>query len=176
MTTTTENYLTRSQIIDICTERDGYFCYLCAEDFDDTIRGRELTIDHVQPLSKGGTWDIGNLALACRKCNQEKADREFLPDGTLEPRAEREGYQQRRANRERILEQFCDLCENGRLLVPEEYCPTCFRGAKPFPTTMRRQPKDCSHSGYEWCWMDACGLIDRVPAWEYVLDAGTLDD
>jgi len=35
---------------------------------------RQLTIDHIIPLSKGGTWHIANLVLACKPCNNAKAD------------------------------------------------------------------------------------------------------
>jgi hypothetical protein len=176
--TTNENYLTRQEIIDIVTERDGFFCYLCdVVTFSDTERGMEMTLDHVQPLSKGGTWHVDNIKFAHRKCNQEKADREFLEDGVLEPRPVRMGYQQRKQNKQQVLAGFCELCADGRLLMPDEYCPECFRNAVPFPATMKRKPSECSHSGYEWCWMDACGIIDRIPAWQYVLDAeNSLDD
>jgi 5-methylcytosine-specific restriction endonuclease McrA len=33
-----------------------------------------LTIDHVVPISKGGTNNIHNLVLACRDCNHSKGD------------------------------------------------------------------------------------------------------
>lgn len=37
---------------------------------------RHLTIDHIQPVSKGGAMrDINNMTLACAGCNREKADR-----------------------------------------------------------------------------------------------------
>lgn len=32
----------------------------------------DLTIDHVKPLSKGGTNDMNNLQILCRKCNASK--------------------------------------------------------------------------------------------------------
>jgi 5-methylcytosine-specific restriction endonuclease McrA len=37
--------------------------------------GRELTIDHVVPRSRGGptTWE--NVVTACGRCNREKGDR-----------------------------------------------------------------------------------------------------
>lgn len=175
MTTTREEYLTRSEIIEICTERDGDGCYLCPEPFSDA-RGMELTIDHYHPLSKGGTWDIENLRLAHRRCNQDKADRVWLDNGELEPRVKREGYRERKHNKQQVLAEFCELCRNGRDLMPEEYCPICFRGAKPFPDSMRRKPSECSHSGYEWCWMDACGIIARTPAFVYVLDGEYTND
>lgn len=36
--------------------------------------GIPLTIDHIQPLSKGGEATLENLCLACRTCNEFKAD------------------------------------------------------------------------------------------------------
>lgn len=43
----------------------------------------ELTRDHVWPKSKGGPNAKWNLALACRACNEKKADKppQFLPPG-----------------------------------------------------------------------------------------------
>ena len=48
--------------------RDGYKCHYCG---NKTI---DLEIDHVIPLSKGGSNKQGNLVLACQKCNREKGD------------------------------------------------------------------------------------------------------
>lgn len=46
----------------------GKWCYLCREKIGDTI-------DHVIPLSKGGTNDIENLRPACYDCNWQKGDK-----------------------------------------------------------------------------------------------------
>ena len=46
----------------------GKKCYICNEAPGDTI-------DHVIPLSKGGTNDIENLRLACYNCNWKKGDK-----------------------------------------------------------------------------------------------------
>ena len=35
---------------------------------------RESSLDHVIPLSKGGSNKLSNIVLACYKCNKEKAD------------------------------------------------------------------------------------------------------
>lgn len=46
--------------------RDGFKCVYCG--------GTErLHIDHMTPVSEGGTNRIGNLATACRECNLGKA-------------------------------------------------------------------------------------------------------
>lgn len=48
--------------------RDGDACRRCGTTFD-------LTIDHIQPWSKGGTDDVSNLQLLCRSCNSSKGVR-----------------------------------------------------------------------------------------------------
>ncbi len=35
---------------------------------------RMATLDHVQPLSRGGSHDADNLVAACHRCNQWKGD------------------------------------------------------------------------------------------------------
>ena len=46
----------------------GKWCYICGDKLADTI-------DHVIPLSKGGTNDINNLRPACYECNWKKGDK-----------------------------------------------------------------------------------------------------
>ncbi|MYT96718.1 MULTISPECIES: HNH endonuclease [unclassified Streptomyces] len=52
--------------------RDGQRCAYCHHPFA-TLR--EATLDHVVPVSLLRTWSAGALVLACRPCNQAKADR-----------------------------------------------------------------------------------------------------
>jgi len=51
--------------------RDGYLCLYCGHSFSP----RELTRDHIVPLSRSGsnTWE--NVASACRNCNHRKNNR-----------------------------------------------------------------------------------------------------
>ena len=57
--------------------RDGYKCYLCGDKMDtrgDTNGDYYPSIDHVIPISKGGTHTWKNVKLAHRLCNSYKAD------------------------------------------------------------------------------------------------------
>jgi 5-methylcytosine-specific restriction endonuclease McrA len=47
-------------------KRDAYNCQYCG------AHGGDLECDHVVPISKGGTNEMGNLVTACAKCNREK--------------------------------------------------------------------------------------------------------
>ncbi len=49
--------------------RDGFICHYCGE------RGGNLEVDHMIPVSRGGTDESGNLTTACRRCNRQKKDR-----------------------------------------------------------------------------------------------------
>ena len=51
--------------------RDGHLCLYCGESF----APRQLTRDHVLPLSRGGADRWQNVASACRGCNHRKNDR-----------------------------------------------------------------------------------------------------
>ena len=54
----------------------GRRCYLCGCDWD-ALPKQDQTIDHVIPISKGGTnWPV-NLRPACRTCNTQKRDKSF---------------------------------------------------------------------------------------------------
>jgi hypothetical protein len=51
--------------------RDRQVCAYCTMRF----RARELSCDHVMPVSKGGKHVWMNVVTACRGCNMRKADR-----------------------------------------------------------------------------------------------------
>ena len=81
-----DRLLTREHDTDITLDklfkRDGGVCYICGCmcDWSDIterdgakIAGSKYpSIDHVKPVSKGGTHTWGNIRLACRACNTLK--------------------------------------------------------------------------------------------------------
>ncbi|MFJ4411896.1 HNH endonuclease [Streptomyces sp. NPDC088910] len=52
--------------------RDGAWCAYCGRLFADL---RHASIDHVVPISLFRTWAAEHTVLACRPCNDRKADR-----------------------------------------------------------------------------------------------------
>lgn len=49
-------------------KKNGQKCGYCFH------KERKLTLDHIQPLSKGGEDKIHNIILTCEECNQLKGD------------------------------------------------------------------------------------------------------
>jgi hypothetical protein len=64
-----ENYFKKKPIPKVTRmlvmHRDNHECQHCGA-------GHDLTIDHIHPESKGGTNDIENLQVLCRRCNCSK--------------------------------------------------------------------------------------------------------
>lgn len=69
-------------------ERDNGVCYICGRvcDWNDSewkdgtfVVGRNYpTIEHLKPLSKGGSHTWNNIKLACLSCNSKKYNREAV--------------------------------------------------------------------------------------------------
>lgn len=70
--------------IDVC-QRDRWTCYLCGCSTPRELRGttdeRAPEIDHVVPLSRGGTHSYDNVRCACRACNQRKGTKTWNKQG-----------------------------------------------------------------------------------------------
>ncbi|NJM49050.1 MAG: HNH endonuclease [Alkalinema sp. RU_4_3] len=56
----------------IVATRANRACEYC--DAPETISNVAFEVDHTTPISKGGSDDFDNLALACRICNLRKSD------------------------------------------------------------------------------------------------------
>jgi HNH endonuclease len=55
-------------------ERDGSLCCYC----DQVLSIEELTMEHLIPYSKGGSFNATNLTVACAICNQKRGNRPFF--------------------------------------------------------------------------------------------------
>lgn len=58
-------------------DRDGWVCHLCGDGIDRHLPGTAKwgpTIDHLLPVSRGGTDDLSNVAVAHRHCNVVRRD------------------------------------------------------------------------------------------------------
>ena len=55
-------------------KRQKYRCYWCRYKFSVD----RLTIDHVTPVSKGGSHDDSNIVASCKPCNSSKGDRLWM--------------------------------------------------------------------------------------------------
>lgn len=62
-------------------ERDKFKCIYCGLGAKD---GAILNVDHIFPVSKGGSNEPHNLQTLCRACNNGKADR-IMPDNAPSP-------------------------------------------------------------------------------------------
>lgn len=76
------------QLRTLILERNGYTCQLCGagpgdpDPFDDTRKVR-LHIDHITPISQGGTDDPNNLRVVCSACNAGRANVETPSETAL---------------------------------------------------------------------------------------------
>lgn len=48
--------------------RDGCYCHVCGTT-------RNLHIDHIIPISRGGKTEMSNLQVLCKKCNLQKGNK-----------------------------------------------------------------------------------------------------
>jgi hypothetical protein len=62
-------------------QRANFACGFCG--VTETDAGGELTIDHFQPITKGGDDGLENLLYCCHRCNQYKLD--YWPTHPDEP-------------------------------------------------------------------------------------------
>lgn len=64
----TEHPFTEPYVKHIIYDRQNGLCAYCGQHRNI----KYMTVDHIIPLSKGGTDDIENLQCTCKKCNQFK--------------------------------------------------------------------------------------------------------
>lgn len=87
-------------------KRDKFTCQYCGASAPDVT----LEIDHIKPVSKGGTNDILNLVTACRECNSGKTNRELSDDSAVKVQKMRlDEMQDRREQLQMMMEWRSEL-------------------------------------------------------------------
>lgn len=156
----------RDLLVDALAQRDGDTCFYCHAEFvNEQDHKRSRTLDHYHSQdycrSKGFSFEdthgLQNLVLSCKGCNSSKSNREWLDDGTLQPRGRVRAVKGPRP-------EVCGTCMSGRLLLMGESCPDCGSGPQPAaaPGAYRKSTRECSHSGAEHCGYCFIGIIPRV--------------
>ena len=89
-------------------KRDSFTCQYCGSKAPECI----LHIDHIKPVSKGGTNDIFNLITSCISCNLGKSNKELSDDTVIiKQRNQLEELQKRREQLDVLYEWQCGMKE-----------------------------------------------------------------
>lgn len=89
-------------------KRDKFTCQYCGRQAPDVI----LNVDHIKPISKGGTNEITNLITSCFDCNSGKSDIELSDDAAVKKqKAQLDMLQERREQLEMMREWQLELTD-----------------------------------------------------------------
>lgn len=81
-------------------KRDKFTCQYCGESAPNVI----LEVDHIKPVSKGGSNDILNLITSCRDCNRGKTNKTLSDNSCVTIQKRRlDEMQERREQLEMML-------------------------------------------------------------------------
>lgn len=102
-------------------KRDSFKCQYCGKSAPEVI----LEIDHIKPVSKGGTNDMTNLVAACSACNNGKRAN-LLDDNTVieKQKAQLDELNKRREQLEMMLqwkEELLDLSKKECDYISEKW-------------------------------------------------------
>lgn len=82
-------------------KRDSFTCQYCGAKAPEVV----LHVDHIEPVSKGGTNDLLNLIAACQGCNSGKSDRRLNDDSAIvKKRTQLEELQERKEQLEMMMQ------------------------------------------------------------------------
>jgi len=89
-------------------KRDSFACQYCGRKSPDIL----LQVDHMEPVTKGGTNDLLNLITSCKDCNAGQSDRQLSDSTVLEKRRKQiEELQERKEQIEMMIQWQKSLLE-----------------------------------------------------------------
>lgn len=91
--------------------RDRGVCGICGN----FVAPDNFSIDHIIPISKGGTYDYDNLQCCCKKCNQLKDD--ALPDDFFDMVLSAIDFQVNKKKNKKMRKKLKKICKNA--FIPE---------------------------------------------------------
>jgi len=83
-------------------KRDKFTCHYCGTSAPDVV----LHIDHIHPVSKGGSNDLTNLITSCKSCNQGKSNKLLSDDSIVRKKRKQMEYHQERINQIEMMQQW----------------------------------------------------------------------
>jgi HNH endonuclease len=97
-------------------KRDRFTCQYCGKQAPEVV----LHVDHIEPVSKGGTNDLLNLITACESCNLGKSDRQLDDHSAVaKKRGQLEALQERKEQLELMMEWQKELLNLDRAAETE---------------------------------------------------------
>jgi hypothetical protein len=97
-------------------KRDSFTCQYCGKKAPDVV----LQVDHIEPISKGGSDEFLNLTTSCQPCNAGKSDRR-LDDSSvvMKQRSQLEDLQDRQEQLRMLIDWQRSLVDTESHLVDE---------------------------------------------------------
>jgi len=97
-------------------KRDSFTCQYCGRSAPDVV----LEVDHIEPVSEGGTNDILNLVTSCKACNAGKSNRLLSDDAVIRQRKEQlDELNERREQLEMMMDWQRGLLDLDEIAVTE---------------------------------------------------------
>jgi len=91
-------------------KRDSFTCQYCGRKAPDVV----LHLDHITPVSKGGTNDPLNLVTSCQECNSGKSDRHLSDDSVLAAQRQQLAELEERRQQIAMMRQWQDDLQASR--------------------------------------------------------------
>lgn len=87
-------------------KRDSFTCQYCGSKAPEVV----LQVDHIVPVSKGGSDDLLNLVTSCKTCNSGKSDREISDESAVsKAKAQADLLNERKVQIELMAEWYAEL-------------------------------------------------------------------